>query len=437
MHRLWPMAPVSMAIIPEVESTSPFAMKVGRDPRPDPCPGGCASCRSSAAGHRRRSRTRRPTSSRFSSVISKPASASACFAAETPYHMADSLRRTALGSIQRDGSKPCTSPDALLGVGRRIELGHHAQAGDAVEQVPPGGVLVVADGADDAESGDDDAAGVIGLAHGVPLEGLRWRAVRRGRTPGRRPTAVSAKGMARRSAAALSSSARGNASGAIRLMRPVRTWPGPTSMKVVTRRPSSRWTAPTQSTPVVRWSTSSARQPSAVVIDAGVGVGEQRRARVAERDAGEDPAHAVGGLRHERGVGGDGDRQLDGAPGAERLRDRECRPRRRPARRDTTTWPGELRLATPKTPCSDAWRTSSGSAASSRPMIAAIRPSRPLPDACICWPADADQAHGVGEIEGAGGDQGAVLAHGVAGGEGRAPGCRRPSSYQRSRTASR
>ena len=53
---------------------------------------------------------------------------------------------------------------------------------------------------------------------------------------------------------------------------------------------------------------------------------------------------------------------------------------------ETTTWPGELRFATPKTPCSPACATSSGRRASSRPMMAAIRPSRPAPDDCISWP---------------------------------------------------
>ena len=50
----------------------------------------------------------------------------------------------------------------------------------------------------------------------------------------------------------------------------------------------------------------------------------------------------------------------------------------------TTTWPGELRLAMVKTPSAWPAATSSGSRASSRPMMAAIAPSRP--DACICRP---------------------------------------------------
>src|SRR5437773_2644704 len=46
----------------------------------------------------------------------------------------------------------------------------------------------------------------------------------------------------------------------------------------------------------------------------------------------------------------------------------------------------ELRLATPKTPCLEARATSSGMAASSRPRIAAIAPSRPEPLACMRSP---------------------------------------------------
>ena len=44
----------------------------------------------------------------------------------------------------------------------------------------------------------------------------------------------------------------------------------------------------------------------------GVGVGEEGRGRVAEVDVGEDLAHPVGSIRHQRGVGGDADRQHDG-----------------------------------------------------------------------------------------------------------------------------
>ena len=51
-------------------------------------------------------------------------------------------------------------------VRRRVEVGDGLQARDPVDEVGPGGVLVVADGADDPETGDDDAAVVVGSTHG-------------------------------------------------------------------------------------------------------------------------------------------------------------------------------------------------------------------------------------------------------------------------------
>ena len=85
---------------------------------------------------------------------------------------------------------------------------------------------------------------------------------------------------------------------------------------------------------------------------------------------------------------------------------------------ETTTWPGEFRLATPNTPCSEARATSSGRRSSSRPMTAAIRPSRPGARRLHLLAADAHEADGVREVQRAGGDQGRVLAHRVPGGEG-------------------
>ena len=83
MQMLWPIAPVSIAIMPDVESTSALAMNVGWTrfgpfslsvvkfsiisccpPAPEP--------------------NTTPTSVRLASLISNPESASACFAAETP-----------------------------------------------------------------------------------------------------------------------------------------------------------------------------------------------------------------------------------------------------------------------------------------------------------------------------------------------------------------
>src|SRR6185436_9708058 len=137
MAMLWPMAPVSIAIIPDGLSTSAFAMNVGatvRGPRfssevklsiiiccpPAPEP------------------KMTPTSVRFSSVSSKPESASACFAAATPKCMLDSRRR--------------------------VEARDWAEPGHAVDEVRPDGLLVVPDGADHAEAGDGHSAVVIGLA---------------------------------------------------------------------------------------------------------------------------------------------------------------------------------------------------------------------------------------------------------------------------------
>ena len=95
MHRLWPIAPVSIAIIPDAESTRPLAMNVGAT-RPGPfswrtCQLSTMSCWPPAPEPKMT-----PMSSRLASVISRPASAMACLAAATPYHVEDSLRRIAL-----------------------------------------------------------------------------------------------------------------------------------------------------------------------------------------------------------------------------------------------------------------------------------------------------------------------------------------------------
>ena len=54
-------------------------------------------------------------------------------------------------------------------VGGRIELGDRSETRHPVDQVGPDGGDVVADGADDAEAGDGDAAIVVGLAQGAVL----------------------------------------------------------------------------------------------------------------------------------------------------------------------------------------------------------------------------------------------------------------------------
>ena len=54
-----------------------------------------------------------PTSSRLASVISRPESASACFAAATPKWTLNSVRRACFGSIQSVAVKSLTSPPHL------------------------------------------------------------------------------------------------------------------------------------------------------------------------------------------------------------------------------------------------------------------------------------------------------------------------------------
>jgi hypothetical protein len=55
--------------------------------------------------------------------------------------------------------------------------------------------------------------------------------------------------------------------------------------------------------------------------EAGIGVGEERWVRVAERDAGQHRAHRLGGLGHERRMGRHRHRELQRRPGTELLRD--------------------------------------------------------------------------------------------------------------------
>ena len=78
-------------------------------------------------------------------------------------------------------------------------------------------------------------------------------------------------------------------SGAIRLMRPVRTRPGPTSMNVSTPAAAIVSTARTQSTPVVRCSTSSARQASPVVSGRASALARSGVVGSCERDARRGP----------------------------------------------------------------------------------------------------------------------------------------------------
>ena len=106
---LWPIAPVSMAIIPDVESTRPLAMKVGAT-RSGPFSSRTSQFSIISVWPPAPVPYTTPMSSRFASVISSPESATACFAAATPYHMVGSLRRIAFASIHAPASKSRTSP---------------------------------------------------------------------------------------------------------------------------------------------------------------------------------------------------------------------------------------------------------------------------------------------------------------------------------------
>ena len=80
---LWPIAPVSIAIIPDVESTRALAMNVGWT-RFGPFSSRVVKLSIISCWPPAPEPKTTPTSVRFSSSISKPESASACFAAATP-----------------------------------------------------------------------------------------------------------------------------------------------------------------------------------------------------------------------------------------------------------------------------------------------------------------------------------------------------------------
>src|SRR4029079_17196943 len=126
-------------------------------------------------------------------------------------------------------------------VARDVELRDLAEAGPAFDEVAPRGLHVVADRADHAEAGDDDAAVVIGFAHARRASFLRGRVVEVGGQAGTRV----AGGTGSRPGAAGSSRASASAPGAMRLIRPVRTRPVPTSRNRVTPAAAIRSTAAT------------------------------------------------------------------------------------------------------------------------------------------------------------------------------------------------
>ena len=86
-----------------------------------------------------------PTSVRFSSVSSKPESASACLAAATPKCMLGFAAPGGLG-VHPVGGVEVVDLAAELGlVRRRVETGDRTEAGDAVDEVAPGGADIVPD----------------------------------------------------------------------------------------------------------------------------------------------------------------------------------------------------------------------------------------------------------------------------------------------------
>ncbi len=162
MHMLWPIAPVSMAIIPEQLSVE-------------------------GVGDERRGDGARPLLAQGVEVVDHQRLAAGARAEDDPdlgpvlvgeleAGVGERLlgggdaevhaRLAAAGGlgVHPVGGHEVVDLAADLGVVRgRVEPGDRAQAGHAVDEVGPGGLHVVADGADDAEAGDDDAAVVVGL----------------------------------------------------------------------------------------------------------------------------------------------------------------------------------------------------------------------------------------------------------------------------------
>ena len=179
MQTLCPMAPVSIAIIPEQLSTRAFAMNVGATVR-----GPRVVQRDVVVDHQLLAAGARPEDH---------ADLGAVLVGQLEARVGQGLlgrgdaemhaRFAAAGGLGvhpvAGRSKPWTSPASFASYGRRVEIGDGLQAGDPVDEVRPGGVLVVADGADDPEAGDDDAAVVVGSTHvGRFLQELGCQAAR-------------------------------------------------------------------------------------------------------------------------------------------------------------------------------------------------------------------------------------------------------------------
>ena len=188
-----------------------------------------------------------------------------------------------------------------------------------------------------------------------------------------------------------------SASGAMRLMRPVRTLPGPTSMNVVDAgggHPLDR-ADPVDAGGEVLDELGPARRRRR--DRAGVGIGEERRrsGRGTRRRRGPSRMpSAASAMSGEWAATDTGSTIARLAPSALASSAPASMAARSP---ETTTWPGELRLATANDAVRGRRATSSGSRASSRPMIAAIAPSRPCAGRLHLAAALADEPDAVGE----------------------------------------
>ena len=239
MQMLWPIAPVSMAIIPEVLSVRALAMNVGATVRGPFVVEVVVVVDHQLLATGARSKDDADVGAVLVGELESGVLQGLLCCSDSEVHALLAAARSLRVHPVRGVEVPDLAGELRL-VRAGVEVGDLAEPGLAADQVRPGGVPVVADGADDTDAGDDDAAVVIGFAHSgsVPFEGQ---------------TAVRER-VRSRSKVAGSSAGRISASGAIRLISPVRTLPGPTSTNVVMPEPDMCSTAATQSTPAVRCS---------------------------------------------------------------------------------------------------------------------------------------------------------------------------------------
>ena len=278
-HMLWPIAPVSMAIIPEQLSVSALAMNVGATVR---------GPRSLASSHEVVEHQRLPAGAR----PEDDPDLGPVLVGDLEARIGQRLLRGGDAEVHARLAPPgglrvhpvgrheVVDLAAELGlVWRRVEPGDRPEAGHAVDEAGPGGRDVVADGADDAETGDDHTTVVVGLAQDVSSVELVVRPARR-------------RGRAGDRGSAGSSAAMTSASGAMRLIRPVRTRPG---TDLDEGRHAGGGHPLDGADPV---------HPGGQVLDelgaaglgrldrTGVRVGEERHVGIGEGDLGEGRAHA-------------------------------------------------------------------------------------------------------------------------------------------------